>query len=434
MNRQRFLLGLAWLASLVVVYFLGGMGGLDKGVADASRLTKDARAADGEPSQSDRTVVRKVDESADGEAGKRTNIVNLVAKVRLDLGNCTEGMMGVHSILRALGPMARLEEAQIAEALAEVERTVRDAPQRLMLYSVLLGQWVEKDGKAALAFVDAKLTEKNPTNRELRQTLIETWAMHDPDAAWRWYQTKDQNENNARVLTGIFGGIAARDLESALQRLASLDESNPAAALQGIASSAMNGEARLRLLERTTSLPQGERSQLQQTVVDAWAVSDPEGALTWIRSLPSEEQNELRESAGRRALRMKPALAAEFLLEGATETEKPQFYVWIAQQWASEDPRAAGEWMLKQPQGAELDGARQTFAYTISNKDPAGAMDWAKSVQEEKRRAQAVEQIFQQWRIKDATAAEAALASSGLPKEKVQQLIESLPTAKVNPR
>ena len=62
------------------------------------------------------------------------------------------------------------------------------------------------------------------------------------------------------------------------------------------------------------------------------------------------------------------------------------------------------------------------------------AMEWAKSVQEEKGRAQGVEQIFQQWRIKDAAAAEAALASAGLPREKVQQLMKSPPTVKAAPR
>src|SRR5262245_28965168 len=101
MNRQRILLGITWLASLVVVYFLGGMGGSEKVVGDSSRLTNDASAAGGESSQNDRAIVRKVDEPADSGARKRPNIANLVAKVRLDLGSCTEGIMGIHSILRA---------------------------------------------------------------------------------------------------------------------------------------------------------------------------------------------------------------------------------------------------------------------------------------------------------------------------------------------
>ena len=112
MNRQRMILGFAWFASLVVVYFLGGMGGLEKSAGDSSRLTKGAPAAGDESGQNDHTVVRNVDEPAYSEAGKRPNIVNLVAKVRLELGNCTEGMMGIHFMLRALGPMANLDEAQ----------------------------------------------------------------------------------------------------------------------------------------------------------------------------------------------------------------------------------------------------------------------------------------------------------------------------------
>src|SRR5688572_18377589 len=111
MNRQRIFIGITWLASLVAVYFVGGMGGSDKSAGDSGRLTKDASAVEGEFIQRDRAIVRKVDESGDSEAGKRPKVVDLVAKVQLELGNCTEGMMGIHSMLRALGPIADLDEA-----------------------------------------------------------------------------------------------------------------------------------------------------------------------------------------------------------------------------------------------------------------------------------------------------------------------------------
>ena len=93
-------------------------------------------------------------------------------------------------------------------------------------------------------------------------------------------------------------------------------------------------------------------------------------------------------------------------------------------QWANQDPRAAGEWLTKQPQGPELDGARRTFANIVGQRDPAAAMDWARSIQGEDERAQSVGQVYQMWRGKDAKAADTALAASGLPADKLKEIQE----------
>jgi hypothetical protein len=187
------------------------------------------------------------------------------------------------------------------------------------------------------------------------------------------------------------------------------------------------------LLERAAGLPQEQRAQIYQGVVAPWAMMDSDAAVKWLRALPAEEQKPLRESAGQMMMMMKPALGAELLLENAEEKDKPQIYDRVAGQWAVQDARAAGEWLMKQPQGPELDGARRSYAVSVASKDPAGAMDWAKSVQAPEQREQAVGQIFQVWRSRDAAAAEAALESAGLPAEKVQKLKESTPPPKPGP-
>ena len=51
-------------------------------------------------------------------------------------------------------------------------------------------------------------------------------------------------------------------------------------------------------------------------------------------------------------------------------------------------------------------------------------MDWARSIQKEDERAQSVGQVYQMWRGKDAKAAETALAGSGLPADKVKEIME----------
>jgi hypothetical protein len=193
--------------------------------------------------------------------------------------------------------------------------------------------------------------------------------------------------------------------------------------------SASDDASRRRLLERSASLPPDQRAQIRQMVAGQWAMSNPDDAVAWIRSLPADEQKPARESAAQMMLMMKPALGADLMLEGADEKDRSQLYNRVAMQWAGQDARAAGEWLTKQPQGPELDSARSTYAMIVSQRDPAAAMDWARSVQDQDQRFQAVGQVYQTWRAKDAAAANAALAASGLPPDKLKEIHAMQPPA-----
>jgi hypothetical protein len=428
MNKQRTLIGVAWLASLVAAYFFGGAHAPVQSAGASGYSEKSASAAAAARTGANAEERALVRETGDLSGG-RSKVALLIAKAQLELGSLGEHT-DFRTVLRALGPIADLDPAQRAEALAEVERTVLGSPQKMLFYTVLLGQWAETDGKAALAYAEEKLDQKDPYTKEIRQNVLAAWAFREPDAVWRWYETERKEGENEHTVGIIFTGLAIQNLDAALQRLSTLDDASRAAALPGIASSGTTEAARQQLLDRAATLPPEQRTVLQEGAAYSWAIADPEGAVAWIRSLPAEEQGPLRETAGRTIMSMNPALGAEFRLEGAEEKDKPQTYVWIAYEWAQKDSRAAAEWLMNQPQGPELDGARQSYANAVVQKDPAGAMDWAKSVQGEVQRGRAVEHIFQQWRVKDPTAAEAALDAAGLPPEKVQQLKESRPGEK----
>ncbi|MEO8352490.1 MAG: hypothetical protein ABI680_12210, partial [Chthoniobacteraceae bacterium] len=305
-------------------------------------------------------------------------------------------------------------------------------------YSLLLGQWAETDGKAAMTYAQTKL-DKNPMfDVGVTSSVLSTWARRDPGEAWKWFTAPEQSEDpsgRARmtVVSALFAGMAANDLDTAFARVATLDEQERSTALRGIASSAGDDASRRRLLERTAALPPEQQAQIRQNVASQWAMSDPDAAVAWIRSLPAEEQKPVRESAGQMMLMMKPALGAEVLLEGAADEDKPGVYDRIAGQWGAQDPKAAGEWLMNQPQGPELDGARRSFARVVAQRDPAAAFDWARSVQDEAQRVESVGEVYQMWRQKDAAAADAALGSSGLPPAQVQQFRETKPPQSTGP-
>lgn len=419
------LIAAAWIASVAIAYVIGGSGGGgDSGRTSSTAISKEDSALPVAPVKArPSTIVRAADPLEDGKVEK-ANIPLLISRARLQFDKGMRGIINLREIVRAIGPILELDGSQIPEALAEVENTVREEEQKSIFVALLLNQWAETDGRAAVTYAEAH--QKNSLDTNSSSLVLGTWANHDPEAAWRWLETQQKGDVNdrarMRALSPIFSGMAANNLESALSRLGTLDEESLTSALRGIANSASDDASRDRLLERSASLPAGQRDPLRNDLMGRWVMNNPEEAVAWIRSLPADEQKPVRENTGMILLMTKPAMGADFMLEGAEQKRLPHIYTQIADTWARQDSRAAGEWLNKQPQGPELDNARSTYATIVAQSDPALAMDWARSVQDEKGREGSISQVYLQWRKKDPKAADTALNAAGLPPEKLQQI------------
>lgn len=425
MKPQRILIALAWLASLVIVYFIGSSGSSDAARTPVAAISKDDSTRI-TPAKTKPSTIARVADARDEAKGEQPDIPLLIGKARLQMAGGMSGMMNLREMLRAIGPLLELDGSQIHEALAEVQRTVREPQQKMMFLSVLLSQWAETDGRGAMNYAKEK-SDKNPMfDMVVPSSVIGTWARRDPDAAWKWFNTEraEGGGDRSRLMetNALFAGLAANNLDSAMARLPSLDELSRSSALTGIANSLSDNPARLRVLDSAASLPPDQRAQVRQVVGSQWAISNPEDAAAWLRSLSTDEQKPLRAVIGQNMQLMAPALGAEIMLEGTDTREKIRTYDQIISRWASMDAQAAGEWLGKQPPGPELDGALSKYATMVASRDPSAAMEWARSVQNETGRADTISQVYRQWKTKDPTAADAALNASGLPPEKLEQI------------
>lgn len=394
MNKQRLLIVVAWIGSLAAAYFIGvGRESAPLGAAVSAEVDGAGESARGAQFREP-----QAEEMAGAAKGMKADVRLLIARARLEMSSGMGGMMNIRGMLSAIAPIAELDDAQIQEALGEVENAVREPQQKMMLYSLLLGQWAETDGRAAMAYAQAKLDKGSMFDMGVTSSVLGTWARRDPGAAWKWFATEQKDDGSDRTrmvaMHSIFAGLAASNLDSALARAGTLDEQSRGMALSGIANGMTDDASRRRLLERTASLPEDQRAQLRQSVLGQWTFVNPDEAVAWIRSLPAEEQKPLRSSAGQRLLNVKPALGAELMLEDAEEKDRPPIYDQVAGQWAHMDARAAGEWLTKQPQGPELDGARRSYARVVVQRDPAAALDWARSVQNEQQRTESVTSVY----------------------------------------
>ena len=426
MNPKHAVLVIVYVGSLGIAYWMGGAAVPVRELSSPA-VTPEGRTMVLPPKEKPEVVSHGEEAAVEGKAGRK-DVGLMIAKARLEMAGGMGGMMNIRGMLRAIAPIAELDDSQLQEALAEVEKTVREPQQKMMFYSLLLGQWAETDGPGAMKYAQAKMEKGSMFNMGMTMSVLGTWAHRDPEAVWKWMETErvdDGNEQSRRMeLSAVFAGLAANNLDAALARVGSLDEQSRTMALNGIAGSTSDPAARQRLLERTVSLPVEQRNALRQTVASQWAMSDPDAAVAWIHSLPAEEQKPVREQAAQMMLMVKPAAGAALMLEGAEDKDKAQVYDRVVMQWANQDARAAGEWLAQQPQGPELDGARATYARSIAQRDPAAAMDWARSVQDEKQRPDSIGTVYQMWQGKDPAAAEAALKASGLSVEQMKTIRE----------
>lgn len=354
----------------------------------------------------------------------------VLAQARREMGPGMSSMMNPSTMFRALGPLMTLPASEIRGALAEVSATVTDSQQRAMFQSLLLSRWAEEDPKAALAYAEKLSTDGGPMESQALMSVVSTWAKREPEAAWDWY-LKRRDSDEAPLgpngfdssLMAIFGATAATNLDSALAKLALLDDdSSRNMALMGIALSSVDAEKRKAVLARSESLDPDTKLTLRQQVVSQWAYADPGEVMEWLRAQPAEDRSSVTDRVSYALMGNNPEKAAAFLMEDATEDNLGRRYSAIVSAWANRDPIAAGEWLNRQPKSAAQDQARMNFANHVIRIDPAAAMEWAKSIEGEGMRQNSVQNVYQQWRRRDADAAESALVNSGLPDDKIEKI------------
>lgn len=354
----------------------------------------------------------------------------MLAQARREMGPGMSSMMNPSTMFRALGPLMTLPASEIRAALAEVSATVTDPQQRAMFQSLLLSRWAEEDPKAALEFAEKLVAGGGPIESQALMGVVSTWAKREPEAAWNWYM-KRRESGEAPLggngfdgsLLAIFGATAAKDLDSALEKVSLLDDDNSRnMALMGIAFAAMDADKRNEILARSESLDPDTKQSLLQNVLSQWAQTEPDAVMAWLRSQPAEERAALTNRTSYALIGNNPEKAAAFLMEDATEQNSGQRYSAIVNAWANRDPIAAGEWLNRQPKSPAQDQARMNFANQVVRLDPEAAMEWAKSISDEGTRRDSVRNVYQQWRRRDADAADAALGNSGLAADKIDEI------------
>jgi hypothetical protein len=331
--------------------------------------------------------------------------------VDTDLKAILESTSRLDRTQRLLAFLDRLPADQFASVYEEF-RNMPGVNLRGSERSLILQAWGERDPHSALSF----LQEKGGEDWE-RETTVATWAANDPQAAFAWAQTaQDEGEINNWLL-GATRGIAATDPELARDFLAqlegrtrdqALDSMRPyvmqygfdyaTAWIAGVGDEEMRNRASRSMARELAESDPAQAAQwnsamtnvdlrrdVSETVADRWARTDLDSARAWVERLPEDTKSEAAEGVARR--------------------------------YAQQDPAAAAQWLASLGNNPDLDGARRIFIEESFRNSPQTSLEFVANLSDRGAQEGYYQRYLNGWMRRDENAARQWLNSNaqGLP-------------------
>ena len=316
---------------------------------------------------------------------------------------------------------ALTDPAAVLTALSSAGPAMRNSE----FYQDVLRGWAERDPAAACRFFEQNtLHDATVDAKAVAGALVRELVKTDPEGTFRWL----------RGLKADFVDAVAHD---ALQTLSHYD-----------------GVTAGRLLVENSDL--NKAPELAAAMTEGWARTEPDKALAWALTLPSNISGEgVKTASGVWAAKdYAGAMAAVAALEGgpraaalsgiaaATGAQHWQELMPMMASlpesadraaavgsligyWVDKAPDAASQWLSGQAAGPSRDQGTIVLALKTMDQDPESALEWAATVSAPDLRNQGVDGLLDAWLKKDPKAARTWVQqSTRLSEEDRSRLLE----------
>jgi len=293
--------------------------------------------------------------------------------------------------------------------------------------SLLAHAWGEKDGKAALAALDA-LRRRDADSA--KSTALAAWAAIDPDAALKWLQERHANKDpkydprqDSALTRGILTGLARRDVDVAFNYLMTLTEGQQGDFI-GVLTDQKLKESTAAAIEWAERLPNPQmRTTALETAGYQFIRQDLDGAVQWAEKIAARPDaheavadiaNAMANRNGKEAAawvaKLPPGASQNHAFEDVFET------------WTRADPLAASQSLTSLPPGPGRDTAIQAFSNTLARENPTDALTWAGAISDPKERTDLQLNIARRWNANAPTEAQAWITANLPPDLQAQAL------------
>lgn len=360
-------------------------------------------------------------------------------------------------------------------------------------------QLIQENPAKAAAFLSS-LPVNNQTSHQF-SNLASQWAQQDLDAARKWVESLPPGRTREQAMNGIIGALTQTDPAKAASVFGDSVVNNQnsyqvgmivgewiktdqTAALAWLDSLDLRGDAQRNVHSQFMSnwvredpaaagryalgiQDEKSRQQTISSLVGSWGNSDPVAAREWImKSLEGETKNRSLNSLIQTLSYQDYATALQCYQEAtaslsseAIENTFGGAASQIARNWAQNDPKAAGQWVMSLPEGKtrsnsirsmvddmgdyDIKGAAEFVGTLAAGKerdqavaslvsdlgyqgDSQSAFDWAASISDASQRESMIRQAVNQWKEYDLAAAKAAVAGADISNEARNRILKSL--------
>ena len=267
------------------------------------------------------------------------------------------------------------------------------------------------------------------------------WANANPSEALAWFDNLDMASNPAfdsllkernlkpealrnHLMRGLVQGLASAAPDKAIAYVTGQTEAGNKAAygmIHTIAESVLRTDKPAQAAHWADSLAEGHvRNLALRRVADRYVDEDLQAAAEWATQYPDNAG--VIAEVGENWAHRDPQAALEWLTTLPEGKGQDAGMHQALREWTDEDPVAASEYLATMPASPAKDAAIMGFANRLAYEDPAAAIAWAETIATSEGRNTALAVVGRNWASKDPQAAAAWAASSGLP-ENVQQSI-----------
>ncbi len=280
---------------------------------------------------------------------------------------------------------------------------------------LLWNTWGGKDAAAAVAFAKGM---KDSGNRDSAlKVIVQTMARMDPDGALDFAKlhapemlakgefSRELSENAlasrpedmARRLASIPGneGATISAIREASIRWAATNRAAALAWAQSLSEPAVRDAALAGVYQQwfhdkpheaaAAALAEarngGDLDEVAAVGANGWSLEDWQGAAGWAEKLP-------------------------------TEKERTTAYGALGERLGRDKPQAGAQWMESLPEGPAKDEAIARYVVQVESKDGAGAMAWALTISDEKKRQETSQRVVKSWFARSPASAFEWLQSS----------------------
>ena len=284
------------------------------------------------------------------------------------------------------------------EALAFLQGIPEETESDYRLFGEAARRMALKDPRAAM-----ERLEKFPlTKRHHYDVVLSRWLDQDPKAGMEWLLVQDETKFREALTDQALRSLAAHDSEKAFELALTIPYKvrgrHPAQSmLQDLAALPLEGSLE-KAIEGLQKLPGNLLTEdFMQRFASHAALNSPDKALEAITSEKFPLEANLRESFMEGVVvqiaHKDPAKAAGAADRLVSENSLTNVYEAIIRSWMKSDEFAAAEWLSGLDPSESRDKAIRTFTEELLPIDPERALQWAKSISDDRRREEQLRKL-----------------------------------------